>query len=204
MLGLCSKILMMHPPHRTLGLWQTDDAVQHSSSTTPLGSCPAHAVTPQPRIAPSAGSPGLNDYYKHIWTAYPDLVSHTYFLNSIFCYPMTYVQSEKKCPGWRNFSMLFSWSALSTGCRSCNQAYERAGYTKHISLIYCPSEHYKWLVQIHWQDRRHPKTKVHVLQIPWFWQLPTAGSLWRPRITHPELPLCIQLTIPWSVCREST
>jgi hypothetical protein len=29
-------------------------------------------------------------------------------------------------------------------------------------------------------------------------------TLWVPRITHPEYPICIQFMIPWSVCREST
>jgi hypothetical protein len=28
--------------------------------------------------------------------------------------------------------------------------------------------------------------------------------LWGPRITYPKYPICIQFTIPWSVCREST
>jgi hypothetical protein len=29
-------------------------------------------------------------------------------------------------------------------------------------------------------------------------------GVWGPWITHPEYPICIQFTIPWSVCREST
>jgi hypothetical protein len=33
---------------------------------------------------------------------------------------------------------------------------------------------------------------------------PLTTTLWGPQITHPEYPICIQFTIPWSVCREST
>jgi hypothetical protein len=68
------------PPHRTLGLWQTDGIAHHSTSTPPLGPCPARGAVPQQRVAPSAGTPGMNDYYKHIWTSYPEFVSHTYLL----------------------------------------------------------------------------------------------------------------------------
>jgi hypothetical protein len=33
---------------------------------------------------------------------------------------------------------------------------------------------------------------------------PVLWWLWEPRITHPKYPICIQFTIPWSVCREPT